>query len=375
MRIKKLSKLILVIGLLGTNMACSQVVKESNVNAKNTIQVQTNKNTVVNQTTSNSIPNVTEEDQTEKFNKFFSGSIGDETGENAKVFPFQMRLQRNGKQLSGKYRYTSSKSDILLNGTIDDQNKFVLSESVDGKNTGKFEGSLENDGEDGLKMSGTWTKAGTEDFVGFSADEIALEMSGDVYFQNQTIKEKTNGNDISISYPQFVGGNFTALNLALKNIALQYQNEFKKGKPEKGEENYLESGYTIEFANDNIVSVQFGQESFSGGAHPNHSSQTLNFDLKNNKPIKLADLFKPNSKYLQKLSQLSKEGLGDNLQFEEGIAPVAKNFSDFLITKKGLLILFDEYQVAPYAAGPQEVLISYADLKEFLIKNEIYGIH
>lgn len=375
MKIQILSKLILVVGLLCGNMACIQVAKESNVNAKNTIEVQTNKNTVVNEPSSNSNPTVAEDEQTEKFNKFFTGSIGDETDEKAKVFPFQMRLQRNGKQLSGKYRYTSSKSDILLNGTIDDENKFVLDESANGKTTRKFEGSLENDGEDGLKMSGTWTKAGTEDYVGFSAAEIAFEMSGDVYFQNVTIKEKSNGNDISITYPQFVGGNFTALNLALKNVALQSQSNFKKGKPDKGEEYYLESGYTIEFANDNLVSVEFGEESFTGGAHPNHSSQTINFDLKNNKPIKLGDLFKPNSKYLQKLSQLSKEGLGDNLQFEEGIAPLAKNFSDFLITKKGLLILFDEYQVAPYAAGPQQVLINYPELKEFLIKTELYGIH
>jgi hypothetical protein len=36
------------------------------------------------------------------------------------------------------------------------------------------------------------------------------------------------------------------------------------------------------------------------------------------------------------------------------------------ITKKGLWITFDPYQVAAYAAGPQTVLVPYSALKDII---------
>ena len=313
--------------------------------------------------------------KTEKFNKFFSGTIGDEVGEKAKTFSFQMRLQRNGTDLKGKYRYSTSKSDIILNGTIDEANKFILEETVNGKVTGKFEGELEPETEETIKLFGVWTKAGSEEYIGFTANEIAIEFSSDVYFQTENIEERTKSRDLSIYYPQFVDGNFTKINSLIKNEALQYQRNFKKLQSERNQHYSIEAGFTIHFANENLVTIEFVDDSFSGGAHPNHATKTLNYDLKAEKIIKLTDLFKPNSKYLEKLTLLSKEKLADNLQFEEGINPETKNFVNFLITKKGLLFYFDEYQVAPYAAGRQEIVISFEELKDFLVKKDLLLIH
>ncbi|MBX7169972.1 MAG: DUF3298 and DUF4163 domain-containing protein [Pyrinomonadaceae bacterium] len=362
----KIQKIALIVGLISIfgNIGCSQTTKNSNI-------VEINKNANVNQKVSTPNEQLNEIEETEKFNKFFSGSIGDEVDEKSKVYPFQMRLQRNGNQLAGKYRYANSKTDILLKGTIQDDNNFLLNESADGKNTGKFEGKLEPDSDELFKMSGTWTKAGSEDFVGFSAEEIQIEMTGDVYVQDVTIKDKSKGFDISINYPQFSGKDFSALNLSLKNIGTKYLQDFKKYKPVNGGENYLEAGYRIEFANDNLVAISFSDESYTGGAHPNHYTQTFNFDLKNKKRILLNDIFNPNTKYLQKLSQLSKAELGENLEFEDGIKPIAKNFSNFSLIKKGLLIYFNEYQVAPYVSGRQEIIISFDDLKDFMKKTDL----
>lgn len=307
----------------------------------------------------------------ENFNKFFSGNIGDDT-EGSKVANFQMRLKRTGNNLSGKYRYNNGSAEISLSGTIDDSNKITLEESLEGKTTGKFEGKIEPSDEDMLKMSGTWTKAGSTKFIGFYADELAFEMPDGVYFDTKTAKEKTKKYDISVSYPQFIGGNYAALNLALKNAGSKNLVEFKKYDAMPEMQNYLDSGGYLEFANNNLAVFRFSEETFTGGAHPSHYTKTFNYDLKNNKILKLADLFKPNSKYLQKLSKLSKEKLEDNLDFEDGIKPLAKNFSNFLITPKGLIIYFNEYQVASYAAGPQEILIPYSELKGFWIKNNLF---
>ncbi|MFS8085155.1 MAG: RsiV family protein, partial [Acidobacteriota bacterium] len=42
------------------------------------------------------------------------------------------------------------------------------------------------------------------------------------------------------------------------------------------------------------------------------------------------------------------------------------NYKAWVITKKGLWIVFDPYQVASYAAGPQTVLVPYSVLKDII---------
>ena len=53
----------------------------------------------------------------------------------------------------------------------------------------------------------------------------------------------------------------------------------------------------------------------------------------------------------------------DVLFWEEGALPRADNYQVWNISPEGLQITFDEYQVAPYAAGPQSVQIPYSDVK------------
>src|SRR5262249_1630530 len=47
-----------------------------------------------------------------------------------------------------------------------------------------------------------------------------------------------------------------------------------------------------------------------------------------------------------------------------GASPRADNYRAVAITKKGLWVTFDPYQVAPYAAGPQNVLVPYSAVKD-----------
>ena len=56
----------------------------------------------------------------------------------------------------------------------------------------------------------------------------------------------------------------------------------------------------------------------------------------------------------------------DETSIESGAGASAKNFESWTITKKGLGINFDAYQVGPYAAGPQYVLVPYSALKDMI---------
>ena len=47
----------------------------------------------------------------------------------------------------------------------------------------------------------------------------------------------------------------------------------------------------------------------------------------------------------------------------EGAKPTVENYRNWNIAPEGLRITFDTYQVAPGAAGPQMVMVPYAELK------------
>jgi hypothetical protein len=141
----------------------------------------------------------------------------------------------------------------------------------------------------------------------------------------------------------------------------------------------LNIGYTVVLAQDDLISTKIDTGSYyRGAAHPNSYSEVLNYDLKNGQALKLSDLFKPGAKYLQAISSYSikdlkrqskakgADGMLDDSLIEGGAAPAAKNFHSWTITKKGLGINFDSYQVGPYAAGPQYVLVPYATIKDLI---------
>jgi hypothetical protein len=91
--------------------------------------------------------------------------------------------------------------------------------------------------------------------------------------------------------------------------------------------------------------------------------------------LALADLFQPKSNYLNVISAYCIKDLQDQSkkndmlmadQIKEGAGPRADNYDAWTITRKGLWITFDPYEVAAYAAGPQHVLVPYSALKSII---------
>ena len=137
----------------------------------------------------------------------------------------------------------------------------------------------------------------------------------------------------------------------------------------------LSVSYSVALAQDDLMSIKFDVGSYEqGAAHPNSYAEVLNYDLKNGKQLKLSDLFKPGAKYLQAIAtyciaDLKKQAQAKGLledQIQIGAAAKSENYQSCAITKRGLGITFDAYQVGPYAAGPQFVLVPYSTLKDLI---------
>ncbi|HEU4770298.1 MAG TPA: DUF3298 domain-containing protein [Pyrinomonadaceae bacterium] len=317
--------------------------------------------------------------------KYFKGSIGTS-------LDLQMKLVRDGDQLTGSYYYQKIGTPITLRGTVDKDGNLTLQEfDSSGKQTGLFKGLWTVNSGDGLiNLAGNWSKPpgdkGEDKKTAFSVHEEPINLTGAVELVAKQIKEsnKKLNYEIDVQYPQLNGGdnpNFQKFNQASRAAVMRDVTEFKKAMaPEEGEEpppegsmgSDLSISYALGLVRDDLVSVKFEVSSyFQGAAHPNSSSTVLNYDLKNGKPLKLADLFKPGASYLQAISKYciddlkKKPGLAAQ-EINEGAAPTAKNYANWTITKRGLGINFDAYQVAPYAAGPQFVLVPYSVLKDLI---------
>jgi hypothetical protein len=120
-----------------------------------------------------------------------------------------------------------------------------------------------------------------------------------------------------------------------------------------------------------VISLKFNVIGYAdGAAHPYHYSQTLNFDLERGEQISLDQLFLPGTDYLQLIAEYCKAELSSRDiafdQFSSGADPTQENYRSWNITREGLLITFDEYQVAAYAAGPQVVTVPYLNLSAII---------
>jgi hypothetical protein len=321
--------------------------------------------------------------------KYFRGSIGSS-------LDLQMKLMRSGEQVTGSYYYQKIGTKIDLRGTVDKDDNVLLEEfDSGGKQTGVFKGVWNLNADDGLvTIAGNWSKPpgdkNEDKKIAFSIHEEPISLSGDAEVVTKQIKESNKKlvYEIAARYPQITGGNpnFEKFNQAVRGLVVKKVAEFKKDvvpepdeepRPENSMGSDLDVGYEIELAQDDLVSVLFTVFSYyQGAAHPNSYSEVINYDLKNGKALKLADLFKPGAKYLQAIStyciadlkkQSTQKGTGlDDSSINSGASPSPKNYQSWTIAKKGLGINFDPYQVGPYAAGPQFVSVPYSVLKDLI---------
>ena len=150
-----------------------------------------------------------------------------------------------------------------------------------------------------------------------------------------------------------------------------------KGLPDGS---WFEISYTPIRTDDSIVSIKFNISAYGeGAAHPNQYTSVFNYSVKQNKKLELEDIFKPESDYLNRLSELSiplvlktlaekgyEDDGGDNSSAKLGTSPDERNFQNILLGDNQIIVVFDPYQVGPSAAGQVEIEIPFEDLRSEL---------
>ena len=306
---------------------------------------------------------------------------------------FEMNLQRANDELTGSYFYVKSggANRLKLNGKIDANGNFTMRETDAGnKQTGEFKGVWKDDANSaGATLEGDWKRPTDKDASGFGATEQLIFLTGDTQLKTQRTVEsiKAKKSELKAEYPELTNNTSAAnfnqlvksrvtkeLGAFRKDVSALTAADLKMTPAEIG--NYIEISYDIAFADNDLISVNFLESTFEGGAHPNYNYFTINYDLKNNRELKLADLFKPNANYLNAVSSFATKDLqnrkdptsGENRGlaqdiFKDGALPKAENYANWNLTRKGLMFTFAPYQVASYADGTQTVVVPYTEIK------------
>ncbi len=124
---------------------------------------------------------------------------------------------------------------------------------------------------------------------------------------------------------------------------------------------------------DTMLTLIFTVYQFTGGAHGGTVIQTYTLDLKNKRLVTLDDLFTNTSDALAVIDPLVEQdltttlgGMLDANWLKQGTGTDPQNYQTFALDADSITFYFQQYQVAPYAAGIQKVTIPLAQLSSVL---------
>ncbi len=121
------------------------------------------------------------------------------------------------------------------------------------------------------------------------------------------------------------------------------------------------------------LTVETDRYQYYGGAHGINELSYINWNIDTNKAISLGDLFKSNVNYIPLVNKLITEEINRRAALGEYFFSGSNGFQtiqetqSFYINKVGdLIIVFNVYEIAPYASGPIYIRLSSMELAPYL---------
>jgi uncharacterized protein len=193
---------------------------------------------------------------------------------------------------------------------------------------------------------------------------------------------------IDIRYPQFEGttADFAAVNRTFADDARKSANEATpKAGSDVGDSPLpwsYEQGFALYRPGPDAVTVAVDYYGFSGGAHGYGATLCVLIDLRTGKSIGPEGVFAAGDRWLTELVRLVgadlKKQFVEKPGFDDALEPanLTKQLRDagrYCYRRGTLEVIFNAYDVGPYASGPYQVEIPYDRLKPLLRANGPVG--
>lgn len=130
---------------------------------------------------------------------------------------------------------------------------------------------------------------------------------------------------------------------------------------------------SIHYNKNNILSLTIELYSFTGGAHGSTTEISLNIDTNTGKNGSLKDFLGNNPRYDEIILNEIKVQIAKNPEmfFQDMVDKLTKlpENQKFFLVDDGVVVYFDEYEIAPYVAGRPQFFISFTQFPNGL--NEV----
>jgi len=121
------------------------------------------------------------------------------------------------------------------------------------------------------------------------------------------------------------------------------------------------TNYKVKFNSNNKLSIIFNDYQFTGGAHGNTVISSYNFDLKSGNQLTLDD-FLPSEREYEKVTNYALAYMkkhpeifySDSTEFADF---KVTNETNFFLSDKGIVLIFQQYEVGPYVSGNPSIFI------------------
>ncbi len=215
-------------------------------------------------------------------------------------------------------------------------------------------------------------------------------MTGDIYAVNHSItgERMYRGQVVltyAIQYPQFV--TFSSM-LGLRRINGYYKQQAREladlvqeqmyrtavedyvGRQEEGfpfSPYELDRPFTMTYGERNVVSLYLDDYRFTGGAHGNTLRTSNTWNALTGQKIPLSALFRPGVNYQERileviLHEVQRRAEEEPGTYDENVEElVVESFQEknFYLTPEGIVIYYQQYEIAPYSTGIPTFLIPY----------------
>jgi len=204
-------------------------------------------------------------------------------------------------------------------------------------------------------------------------------LKQDMYYKNSVIMRYT------IKYPQFISETYqtiaSKLNSLYRTKAVMYEKSNVMNLYQMAMVEYEYSiannfpvrpfeamvSYEITYNQNCAISLYFDQYEYAGGAHGLTIRYSDSWNLEKSRRIELSDLFPHKAHYRDFLIHTIDKQIEQELEQEESMffdnyeTLVNESFrmNNFYLTKEGVMIYFQQYDIAPYASGIPTFLIAY----------------
>ena len=161
---------------------------------------------------------------------------------------------------------------------------------------------------------------------------------------------------------------------ALMDAFLKDYRDLKAHDPSYSHPWFLERKAFVLNNTPDVVSLSFVERSYTGGAHGMEVFHYENLDPHTGEALPLSSLFTDG--YEEELLKLAETRFREVRGIAEGMTLTEAGFTfdhgvfalseEFAIGEEGLIFHYNPYDVAPYALGPTEIVLSYDELAPLL---------